>query len=755
MKPRMRILRTLLLFVLWDLTPLRADDLSGEQIYTQQCVRCHGVLGLGTMEVGAPLTGDRSLKELTKYIVETMPEDAPENCVGPDAEKVAAYIHETFYSVVAQERNQPARVELSHLTVRQYENMAADLFESFHGERDWNDDRGLEADYYKGKQQSKESLAIERTDPQIDFQFGEGSPGEQFNKEEFSIHWDGSLLPPETGIYEIVVETENGARFFLNETEQPFIDAAVRSGDQREYRESVRLLAGRAVRMRLEFFKAKEKTASIRLKWKPPLRPVEVIPQRCLSPHWSPRTFVLKTHFPPDDRSRGYERGSSVSKEWYEATTQAALEIAGTVVADLDRLSSSQPEAGDRSSKVQEFCGKFAERAHRRPLTDEDKQFYISRHFTDTTDIEAATRRTITLVLQSPRCLYREVNMGEFDDYDVASWLAFCLWDSIPDQRLRDAAATGQLRTREQIAQWAEQMLKSPKARSKTRDFIQHWLRLDHFPELTKDPEAFPQFTPEVVADLRTSLDLFIDDVIWKRSGDFRELLSSDQIFLNGRLAAVYGVDLPADAPFQAVSSPGQSRAGVLSHPLVLACLAYDKNSSPIHRGVFVSRSLLGRQLKMPPVAVAPLAPDLHADLTTRERITLQTSPQVCQSCHTLINPLGFPLEQFDAIGRFRTEDNGRPVDASGGYIARSGDEVQFQGTLDLAHFLVDSAECRDSFVQRLFHHVAKQPVRAFGADFLSQRSESFRQHNFSIPQLMAEMVTESALYLREHPAAP
>ena len=734
---------------------LYADDLTGEQIYIQQCIRCHGDKGIGTAEVGAPLTGDRSLKELTKYIDETMPEDAPEKCVGADAERVAAYIHEAFYSIVAQERNQPARVELSHLTVHQYENMAADLMESFQGEREQSEERGLKAEYYKEKNQRKESLVIERVDPQIDFQYGEGSPGEQIGKEEYATQWYGSLIPPETGVYEIIIETENGGRFYLNTLDKPFIDASVRSGDQKEYRATVRLLEGRSVRVKLDHFKSKEKTSSIRLKWKPPLRPVEVIPSRCLTPESSPRTLVINTHFPPDDRSRGYERGSDVSKEWYAATTQAALEIAGVVIEHLDRLTDSKPDSGDRAQKIQEFCGKFAARALRRPLTDEDRQFYVTRHFTDQTDLEAATRRTVTVVLQSPRCLYREVNIGEFDDFDVASWLSFSLWDSIPDQRLRDAAQNGGLRTREQIAEWAERMLKSPKARSKTRDFVQHWLRLDHYPELTKDAEKFPQFTPEVVADLRTSLDLFVDDVIWKRSGDFRDLLSSDQLFLNGRLAAVYGVDLPADAPFQAVPSPTQSRAGVLSHPLVLACLAYDKNSSPIHRGVFVSRSLLGRQLKMPPIAVAPLAPDLHQDLTTRERVTLQTSPQVCQSCHTLINPLGYTLEQFDAIGRFRTEDNGRAVDASGSYIARTGDEVQFQGTLDLAHFLIESHECRDAFVERLFHHVAKQPVRAFGPDFLSQRSESFRNHDYSIPKLMVEMVTESALYLREHPAKP
>ena len=749
---RVRFLVLALLPSLVASSGVRADDLTGEQVYMQQCARCHGAKGEGTTEVGAPLVGDRSLKELTQLIHETMPEDKPEKCSAPDSETVAAYIHEAFYSVLAQERNRPARVELSHLTVRQHENAITDLFESFSGEREVSEDRGLKAEYFKERKRNKESRVIERTDPQVDFQFGEGSPGEQIGKEEFSIQWEGSLLPPETGLYELIVETENGARLFLNEGERPFMDVSVRSGDQREYRETIRLMAGRAYRLRLEFFKFKEKTASIRLKWKPPLRPTEVIPQHCLSTKWSPRTFVLNTPFPPDDRSRGYERGSAVSKEWYDATTQAALEVAAAVVTDLDRLSKSKADAGDRSAKVQEFCGKFTERAFRRPLNDEERQFYIERHFAEGTDVDTATRRTITLVLQSPKFLYREVNIGDFDDYDVASWLAFALWDSIPDQRLREAAGKGQLKTREQIASWAERMLQSPKARAKTRDFVQHWLRLDHHPELTKDKDAFPQFTPEVVADLRTSLDLFVENIVWKRSGDFRELLNSDQVYLNGRLAAVYGVDLPAEAPFQAVSLPNQARAGLLSHPLVLACLAYEKNSSPIHRGVFVSRSLLGRRLKTPPIAVAPLAPDLHKDLTTRERITLQTSPQACQSCHTLINPLGFTLESFDAIGRFRTEENSRPVDPTGSYIARSGDEVKFQGSLDLARFLVDSPECRESFVEQMFHHLAKQPLRAFGNEFLSQRSESFRAHDFHIRQLMVELVVESALYLREHP---
>lgn len=731
---------------------LSGEDQTGETIYREQCARCHGNHGEGTAQVGSPLLGDRSVKELARLIQDTMPEDQEQKCTPTDAEQVAAYIHETFYSIVAQERHRPARLELSHLTVRQYENMVADLIASFSGDWGWIDDRGLKGQYFKTRKWDKEKIAIERVDSTIDFQFGENPPNDQINREEFMIHWEGSVLPPATGYYELIVETENGARLYLNEGDQPLIDASVRSGDQREYRETVRFLAGRAIRIRLEFFKAKEKTASIKLRWKPPHGPDEVIPQRCLIPQWSPRTYIVTTPFPPDDRSRGYERGSAVSQEWIEATSLAAIEVAHFVVSDLDRLSHSKPDSEDRIEKVREFCRLFADRAFRRPLSDEERSQIIDQSLTDKANIEQQTLHAITRIMLSPRTLYREVNVGEFDDFDVASWLSMTLWDSIPHAPLREAAAAGQLTSRDQIRGWADSMLNSHRTRAKVRDFVHHWLRLDHYPELTKDKESFPQFTPEVVSDLHASLDLFVDDVIWNGAGDYRELLSSDHLYVNGRLAAVYGIDLPADAVFQSVSIPQQARAGLLSHPLVLASLAYEKNSSPIHRGVFVSRSLLGRQLKAPPVAVAPLAPDLHKELTTRERIALQTSPQACQSCHLMINPLGFPLEQFDAIGRFRQEDNGRPVDSSGGYVTREGEEFTFQGGGDLSRFLVNSPECRNAVVERVFHHFAKQPIRAFGNDFLSARSADLIEHNGSLPHLLVEIATESAVYQREHP---
>ena len=126
-----------------------------------------------------------------------------------------------------------------------------------------------------------------------------------------------------------------------------------------------------------------------------------------------------------------------------------------------------------------------------------------------------------------------------------------------------------------------------------------------------------------------------------------------------------------------------QQRAGVLTHPYLMAAFAHTTATSPIHRGVFLARGVLGVTLRPPPEAFMPLPESLHPDLTTRERVALQTKPASCQSCHGVINPLGFTLEHFDAVGRYRDQDNGKPIDATGDYQTRSGETVKFDGARD------------------------------------------------------------------------
>jgi hypothetical protein len=289
-------------------------------------------------------------------------------------------------------------------------------------------------------------------------------------------------------------------------------------------------------------------------------------------------------------------------------------------------------------------------------------------------------------------------------------------------------------------------MVSDGRTRSKVREFLLQWLKVDQPPEIAKDKERFPDFTPEVVADLRTSLDLFIDEVVWSEASDFRELLKADWIYLNGRLAQLYRPDLPPDAPFLKMEFNRGERAGILSHPYLMAGFSYTATSSPIHRGVFIARSVLGRSLRPPPMAVSPLPVELHADLTTRDRITLQTKPEACQSCHAMINPLGFTLENFDAVGRFRTDDAGKPIDASGGYRTRSGKLVAFSGVQDLAKFLANSDETRSAFVEQVFHYMIKQPIRAYGAEALPNLRQSFAEKQFSIRRLIVDIATTGAV---------
>src|SRR5262249_46760932 len=285
-------------------------------------------------------------------------------------------------------------------------------------------------------------------------------------------------------------------------------------------------------------------------------------------------------------RSVGYERGTSVSKEWDEATTEAAIEFTSFVVAHIKELAGVADDAPNREAKLREFCQRFAERAFRRPLAAQQKAFFVDRQFKDARDLETALKQTLILILKSPRFLYREIGSGALDGYDVASRISFGLWDSLPDQKLLEAAAADQLGTREQVARQAQRMVPDLRSRSKLREFLLQWLRVGAAADIAKDPARFAQFNDLLVSDLRTSLDLFLQDVIGSESADFRELLQADYLYLNGRLAQFYGAELSADAPFQKVHLEQGERAGVLSHPFLMATFAYTATSSPIHRGV-------------------------------------------------------------------------------------------------------------------------------------------------------------------------
>ena len=739
-----------------------AAEVPGAALYQKRCASCHGAAGQGGKKFEKPLTGDRSVPQLSKQIRETMPEDAPNSLSVADADAIATYVHDAFYSLAAREKNHPPRIELARLTIPQYRQSVADLIETFRYRGQWDDKHGLKAEYFSGRRMGNDKRVLERVDALVNFDFGDKAPPDvKTEPHEFAMRWSGGLLAPETGEYEIVVHTDQAFRLFLNDNTRPLLDYWVKSGTDTEYKATLPLVGGRIYPLRMEWTKGKQgvddsktnkpkaKPAFVRLEWKPPHKSREPIPSRHLTPNNFAEVYVSATPFPPDDRSYGWERGTTVSKAWDAATTDAALDAAGYVASRINQLANTQDNAKDGDEKVRAFCAKFVQRAFRQPLTPDQKSLYIERPFTGTTDLTLAVKKCVLLTLKSPRFLYRELDGGTLD-YEVAARLSFALWDSIPDEELLRLAAANQLHDRAAVAKQAERMLADPRAKAKLLGFFTHWLALDHAAEVAKDTKRFPGFDAAVISDLRTSLELFVDGVLWSDKADYRELFTTDTLPLNARLARLYGLELPANADFQPMKLDADKRAGVLTHPYLLAVFSYNAETSPIHRGVFVSRGLLGVALKPPPQAVTPSPPDLHPSLNTRERVGLQTKAATCMTCHSVINPLGFTLERFDAIGRYRETDNKKPVDSAGSYQARDGKTVSFTGAKELGRFLAESPEAHASFAEQMFHHLAQQSLRAYGPKTGEELRAAFADNNFNMRKLAIEVAVRAALMPRQ-----
>lgn len=748
-------------FVLWIvcLMSSAAAAPDGAAIYQARCASCHGPNGEGVAdEYDEPLYGRKSAEALAKYIDREMPEDEPETCVGEDARAVAEWMHGAFYSPAARARLNPPRVELARLTNEQYRQSVADLVGSFTGGPPRFEGGGLQARYFNAEQMNHEKdKLVERIDGAVRIDAAAMDAIPNLKRDAFSVTWSGSLFAPESGDYGFRVVTENGVRVFLNarpggkgREEVAAIDGWVSRGDQPRTEETrVRLTGGRAYPLRVQYLSYGQKSASLRFEWKTPAGAWEPVPPEHLSKQWAPPVMVVETAFPPDDASCGYERGTAVSREWLEAVMASAAGVAAGLMPAIDRLAGIRDNDEARAEKLKDFCAAFAARAYRRPLDGPERDLLLKEF--EGADPELAVRRVIVRVLASPRFLYPAAAEVPADDHAVAAKLALVLWDSLPDEELRKAAREGKLRTAAEAEAQARRMLGDARARHKLRGFFHHWLALGEADSLSKDAAAYPGFDERLVADLRVSLERFIDDIVWSEASDYRQLLLADHLFVNRRIAAYYGMPAPDGEGFSKVTAPADKRTGVFTHPYLLASLSYHRSTSPIHRGVFVTRNVLGRFLKPPPMAIEFMDDRFDPSLTMREKVTQLTSKSSCMACHEMINPLGFSLENYDATGRWRETDGGKPVDPVSDYLTSEGEVIRLSGARDLAKHAAESPEAAEAFVRQFFQHAVKQAPDAYGAGTLERLHQDFTADRCHIRNLLARL----AVAVATHPSPP
>ena len=732
----------------------------GALIYKSQCALCHGEKGEGgTQKYAESLTGDASRSELAKIISETMPEEDPGSCVGEDAEAVAAFVFEQFYSEEAQARTRSPRAGLARLTAPQLRQSLADLYSHFNGTPKRSDKRGVRAIYFDGPNWKNEKKKIERIDPVIQFDFGQNSPGEGIDAKAFYINWEGGILANETGRYEIVVRSTCSFVMDFGKIGRQLINNHVQSGDKTEFRQMVTLTAGRVYPFKIDFIQRERKTekppASVSLSWVPPNGIEQVIPTRNLVCEDATPTFSIESELPPDDRSYGFERGLAIDRQWDESTTKASLEFGQIAASELwpEYRKKHKKDSDENRSLLRSFLTEIVETAFRSPLDDDQRKRYVDKQVDATDDDVEAIQRSLLASLKSPRFLYPLADQDQSRSARQVNRLTLTLFDSLPsDDWLIKKIRKNEYENDESIQSMAREFVMDYRTQAKLKDMLHEWLNTKRFGEITKNEVLYPGFEGALVSDLRDSLDAFLDDVLLSEASDYRQLFLADWTYTSDRLAKFYGDTWLPLEPISAESSSvlasqlrrsvsdPQNRFGVLTHPYLMSGMSYHETTSPIHRGVFLIRFVFGRTLRPPNEAFSPLSPNLHPDLNTRERVALQTSPDNCQVCHTKINGLGFALENFDAVGKFRTEEKSKPVDSSGKYVDRNGKEVSFSGPRELAEYIATSEDAKMSFVNRAFQHFVKQPAAAFGPNTLRELTASFERNQYNINKLIVDI---------------
>jgi len=456
---------------------------------------------------------------------------------------------------------------------------------------------------------------------------------------------------------------------------------------------------------------------------------------------------------PADSAESGFENASrqlsapALLVERYELTAAAAAEAAMADAATRDRIlgCSAWGTAAEQSACTDTFLSGFGPRAFRRPLTGEERDFFIAfiEDKTALIDYEAAIELAIMVFMQSPSFSYRiELGSdGAVSPFEMASRLSYLLWQSMPDEVLLAAAAADELRTPEQLEAQARRMLDEPRAREAMIDFHRQWLDFDRVIDEPKDAIMFPAWGPELRDSVREESDRFVGSV-FDGDGTLRTLFTSRRAWVDGPLADLYGLDPVSE--WTEVELPAGERSGILTRADYLAGHAHETNGSPILRGVFIIDRLLCRDLGAPPVDADTSLPEPDPEagpMTNRMLFEERTSPDVCQGCHAFIDGLGMGFEHYDSLGRFRVEDNTLPVDASGDI---SGTDVDgtFTDAIELSEMLAESETVTDCVAQNWVRYAVGR--RAVGEDacLIERAQTSLRDHDGDVRELLIAIVT-------------
>jgi len=411
---------------------------------------------------------------------------------------------------------------------------------------------------------------------------------------------------------------------------------------------------------------------------------------------------------------------------------------------------------------VQRIFSRLMRLAYRRPVAESDfaapMKFYSEARKSG--DFESGIEMGLRSVLVSPEFLFRverdpaglPANTAyRVNDLELASRLSFFLWSSIPDEELLAAAERGDLRKPETLEKQVSRMLADRRSRALVTNFAEQWLYLRNLASMTPDMRLFPDFDENLRQAFREETELFFESVM-REDRSVLDLLRADYTFLNERLAKHYGIPNIYGSRFRRVEFGANGpRGGLLRHGSVLTVTSYATRTSPVIRGKWVLDNLIGVPPPPPPAAVPALKENqgIGKTLPVRERLAQHRDNPACSGCHQLMDPVGFALENYDAIGRWRASEDGIPVDASGGMP----DGSKFDGVAGLQRALLARPELFVStLTEKLLTYALGRGVEHYDAPAVRQIVREAEASGYNFSAIVAGVVHSAPFQSRRTP---
>jgi hypothetical protein len=446
--------------------------------------------------------------------------------------------------------------------------------------------------------------------------------------------------------------------------------------------------------------------------------------------------------------------------EQYQEAIEYAVDAVFSDPAQLDGFVGCDPSGVAGDACLRGYIEKLGRRAWRRPLdvaeTDLLEGVALTTAAEFASPVEGARWATVAL-FTSPNFLYRP-ELGAVDaagayrltSYEMASRLSFLIWNSLPDDELLDDAAAGLLETPEGIRSAAERLIGAAAGRAAIGVFAEELMRLDRVGTQAKDAELFPEYGPSLQAAMQRDMREVWAIVAFDELGTLGDLFSTSTVVVNRQLAELYGVDATGldENSFEVRTlGDGDPRVGILGKAGFLSQFANQKEGSPTLRGKFIRDSLMCQTVPPPPPDVSTVLADSTPDrpMTKRERLDAHRADPDCALCHALMDPLGFPFESFDAIGRFRTTEEGLTIDPTSEF-----DGQPVANAREMALAIAASESVTDCMTRRFYSYALGHEERDVDASAIAELRANFEASGFNLRELILDVVLLDAFSLVE-----